>query len=82
MKIVQGLPYIIPYETLIFSHWVCKALFGEKLIATRLRRVDDFKVNSKEIELPAWQYHIQRLALESDRLSYLEKFLNGTLILR
>jgi len=66
----------------IFSEDFAKAFWGEEIIDTGLSTDKDIFVpgvgdvySGDAYELPAWQYHLQQMVLEKDRLKYLEKFL-------
>lgn len=55
-------------QLIIFSHDFAKAFFGEK---EYIRKYED----GIKIEPIAWQYHLQQMVLEENKLKYLEKFL-------
>ena len=71
------------YEQIIFSHEFAKAYWGENIVCN-----PDWKENMKiggkyhtdwifkvGNPLPAWQFHLCKLALSEDRLEYLGRFL-------
>jgi len=69
------------YQEVIFNHDFAKAFWGEEL-----REIDCYDLPNFETEdsqgahsysLPAWQYHLQQLALAEEPLKYLERFLMG-----
>ena len=76
--------YHFPIGSIIFNHSFAKCFFGEDEIFFRNRAMVFVKdcggasytprVNEQQ-PYPAWQYHLQQLALAKDRLKYLEKFL-------
>lgn len=71
-------------DQLLFDHDFCKALFGEEEVCGNCAR------NNKECRciltgeyykpymcsVPAWQYHIQQLALADGRIDYLRTWLD------
>ena len=66
---------------LIFSHDFAKAFWGKnEIIHTGTYEEfwedgDGYIDGGDEIELPAWQYHLQQRVLEEDKIKYLEKFI-------
>jgi len=63
-----------PY-TIIFSHDFAEAFFGKEYTASI--DADELKLK-KEMPvdpIPAWQYHLQQMALATHRLQYIKKFL-------
>jgi len=58
----------------LLSHDCAKALFGEEEVDTELEQAGD-GYGKVSIWLPAWQYHLQQMILEEDRLEYIKKFL-------
>ena len=61
-------------EELLFSHSFCRKLFGEKFTnKCKVVGSDDFKYTN-----PEWHIHIIGLALSTDRISYLRKWLNNS----
>lgn len=65
--------WYMPVECIIFDHSFAKALWGEDRVVghTVINRI------GKEIEVwtPAWQYHLQQLAIAEDRMEYLKNTL-------
>lgn len=65
------------FESLMFNHSFAQALWGEdrncdcKPIKLSLSTVHT-NCNS---EKKTWQYHLQQLAISTDRIKYLEKFI-------
>ena len=78
---------IFVYESIIFSHDFAKAFWGTDKVNTWAIDEKEFKENYDEDEMEwcdncssqmikaAWEYHLERMVLEKDRLKYLEKFL-------
>jgi len=66
---------------IIFSHDFAKAFWGKnEIIHTGTYEEfwedgDGYIDGGDEIELPAWQYHLQQMVLEEDKIKYLEKFI-------
>ena len=73
-------------EELLFSHSFCRKLFGEQKAITeeQYNKLDDltaaifYKGEGYENMECRWQHHIQKLALSTDRISYLRKWLNNS----
>jgi hypothetical protein len=71
---------------LLFSHSFCRKLFGEQKAITeeQYNKLDDLtaaifsKGEGYENMECRWQHHIQKLALSTDRISYLRKWLNNS----
>lgn len=72
-------------ETLLFNHDFAKALFGEFDVFGCTADIYDMKKNKYDeynhkclydCVIPAWQYHIQQLALSPDRIDYLRNWLH------
>lgn len=65
---------------IFFSHDFCKAFFGEEEVCNYCG-VENKKCKHEENDcccfrwLKSWQYHIQQLALSTDREQYLWEFL-------
>jgi len=69
----DGLIYL-DVDTLLFNHSFCRKLFGEKFTnKCKVVGSDDFKYTN-----PEWHIHIIGLALSTDRISYLRKWLNNS----
>jgi hypothetical protein len=71
--------------TIIFSHDFAKAFWGEgkiKINGNILKsKFDQIEIRENgevfaDNDIPAWQYHLQKLAISKDRLKYLEEFLD------
>lgn len=62
------------YEALLFDHDFARAFWGNKKHRHSSRCPKECFLNPKP-QLPAWEYHIQQLAVTEDRLAYIEKFL-------
>ena len=76
------------YYSLIFSHAFAKAFWREDKtkwniqarLSVHFKNLKWYLESAKgeflcPIFIPAWQYHIQRMALEKEPLKYLERFL-------
>ena len=63
---------------IIFSQQFAKAFWGYKQTPWHytISRMRLEPVLDTEDTIPAWQYHLQKLVLEKDRIKYLEQFLN------
>jgi len=81
----DGLIYL-DVDTLLFNHSFCRKLFGEQKAITeeQYNKLDDLtaaifsKGEGYENMECRWQHHIQKLALSTDRISYLRKWLNNS----
>lgn len=65
------------YRLFIFNHDFAKALWGETQVTDRLwQKLDEPTDNGREYLLnvkPAWQYHLQQLAIAENRIAYLRE---------
>ncbi len=73
--------YHFELSSIIFSHSFAKAFWNEEPTDTGLLykpisnlESDIFSYGEERI-LPAWQYHLQQMVLETNLIVYLEKFL-------
>lgn len=71
----NSLDFETSYNRLIFSHDFAKAFWGEVMVTTNMHWYNE-AMHLHEYHLPAWQHHIQQLALtpEEDRINYLYSF--------
>ena len=70
------------YLIYIFSHDFAKAFWGEEIesgvanLEAYTRSGDDGTESALAFEeLKSWEFHLQQMAVEEDRLKYIEKFL-------
>lgn len=62
------------YNEVIFNHEFAKALFGMKKVVAERVPTNPFEEDPDTdilISRPAWQYHLQQLAIAEDRIEYL-----------
>ena len=62
------------WSSIIFSHSFAIAFWGEKLTCLNLYAKEP-PFADEMVHVPAFAYHLQRMVLEENPISYLEKFL-------
>jgi len=67
---------------LLFNHDFAKSLFGDTPYCTACEQkaINAFlcrQFNNGITEAPAWQYHLQQLAVTEDRIEYLKDYLSN-----
>lgn len=71
---IEGIPmYPMFAEVIIFNHDFAKALWGEEMVATRhtITMFNGLELDSSELWLPNFKYHLQRMVVADDPIKYL-----------